>query len=65
MRKHKLTAVSSKSGDIDVSSVRGRMYGTYLDETCVFLPGGPSEVVGSFDDHNAIVATVRFMTENN
>ena len=31
----------------------------HIDETCVFYPYGHSEVRGSYDDHDAIVAELR------
>lgn len=50
----------------EVSSVRGYVYGIKVDETCIFPPseldpdGTKSEVVGTYDDHDKVVATLRF-----
>ena len=64
------TTIPTIFGDIEVSSIRGDRHGLRgLNETCVFLPEGlacikgyGSEVVGMYDDHEAIVDAIRFTT---
>lgn len=64
------TTIPTIFGDIEVSSIRGDRSGLRgLNETCVFLPEGlacikgyESEVVGMYDDHEAIVDAIRFTT---
>ena len=63
------TTIPTIFGDIDVSSVRGNRHGMRLNETRVFLPEGlacikgyEAEVIGLYDDHEAIVDAIRFTT---
>lgn len=67
IRNDHVRRVSHLPDGIDVSSVRGYVYGMKVDETCIFLPptlatirGHESEVVGTYDDHDTVVATLRF-----
>jgi len=63
------TTIPTIFGDIEVSSVKGEMYGMRLNETCVLLPEGlacikglESEVIGLYDDHETIVDAIRITT---
>ena len=61
---HRQTSVPVLHSDLDinivVSSVKYTtstpLWTERFDETCVFFPNGHSEVRGSYDDHDAIVA---------
>ena len=44
---------------IEVSSVHYDIGSARLNETCVFFPNGESEVRGTYDDHDKIVAELQ------
>ena len=55
----------TRIGTVDVSAINYRMendetgYSVTLNETCLFPDEGESMVVGSYDDYDVIVATLR------
>lgn len=53
--------ISSVKYSYEISSVEQTRQ---IDETCVFFPGGGSEVVGRYSDHSVVVNVVRAMIEN-
>lgn len=62
------TSITTDVGTIEVSSVRGRIAGIFINETCVFLPpilatmhGCQSEVIGTYDDHERIVDSLNLL----
>jgi len=65
IRPHILTIIHTEQGEIEVSSVHYRVFGTKtpLDETCIFGPFDYSKVMGTYDDHNKAVQHVLTLIE--
>ena len=56
---HQSTVIDTVNGETVISSVHKRVGSSVLDETCIFLPNGHSVISGTYDDHAAIVASVK------
>lgn len=60
-REQRITEIPVPRSDhiIKVSSVHYNIGTARLNETCVFFPNGESEVRGTYDDHDRIVAELQ------
>ena len=60
-RDQRITTIPIPRTDdvISVSSVHYDIGTARLNETCVFFPNGHSEVRGTYDDHDKIVAELQ------
>lgn len=61
--EHRPHLVTHLPAGIEVSSIdydiKGTQQNISLNETCVFYPNGDSDILGTYDDHNQIVAGIR------